>query len=403
MTGPFSTRRRAEEFDAAISRPLTEQDAKDFAALLAVVRDLRAMPQPTPRSDFVSDLRMRLMAEADTALLPQAARPLTATEQRLVLPVRASRRDRRLAAALGAAAIVGATSSMAMAAQTALPGESLYPVKRAIEQAQNQFARDDAAKGQALLANARGRLDEVRDLTESGSPASISAVEDTIEAFSDQADDASEALLAAYAETGDEALVTDLRSFTSSSMDRLSELEPTLPASAREELVAASEQLVEIDQQASRQCPTCGGGATPIPPNLLAGGHTTTGVTTVIVAASQNPALLTPDNTVGPKPSSPASPDPVSGQDVTGVEVPDLEVPEPTATATPTGKSSDHGKVDVKTPANEVTKLLTGDLSTATDELPVDNQVLTDVGTTLDGTVDGVQDPLDGATGALLP
>ena len=43
----------------------------------------------------------------------------------------------------------------------------------------------------------------------------------------------------------------------------------------------------------------------------------------------------------------------------------------------------------MKTPVNEVTKLLTGDLSTATGGLPVADQVLTDVGTTLDGTVDG--------------
>lgn len=402
MTGPFSARRRAEEFDAALSRPLTERDAQKFAELLAVVRDLRAIPEPAPRAEFVSDLRLRLMAEADTALLPQAARPLTAVEQRLVLPARSYRRDRRLATVLGAAALIGATTSMAVAAQTALPGESLYPVKRALENAQTGIARGDTAKGEVLLANARGRLDEVRDLAERGSP-SVSAVESTLEAFSDQAGDASDMLLAAYDQTGDEAVITELRSFAGSSMDRLSELESSVPASAREELVAAGERLADIDRQASRQCPSCGGEVTSIPPNLLSGGHVTTGVTTVIVAASENPGLLTPVKTIGPKPSSPASPDPVSGQDVTGVEVPDLQVPEPTATPTPTGKTAVPGKVDVKTPANEVTKLLTGDLSTATDGLPVDNQVLTDVGTTLDGTVDGVQGTLDDTTDSLLP
>jgi len=399
MTGPFSARRRAEKFDAALTRPLTERDAQKFAELLAVVRDLRAIPEPAPRAEFVSDLRLRLMAEADTALLPQAARPLTAVEQRLVLPARPSRRDRRLATVLGAAALIGATTSMAVAAQTALPGESLYAVKRALENAQTGFARGDAAKGEALLANARGRLDEIRDLAERGSPASVGAVESTLEAFSDQAGEASDLLLAAYDQTGDEAVITELRSFAGSSMDRLSELESSLPGSAREELVAAGERLAEIDRQASRECPSCGGDVTSIPPNLLAGGNVTTGVTTVIVAASENPGLLTPVKTVGAKPSSPASPGPVSGQDVTGVEVPDLQVPEPTATPTPTGKTRVPGKVDVKTPANEVTKLLTGDLSTATDGLPVDNQVLTDVGTTLDGTVDGVQ----GTTDSLLP
>ncbi len=395
MTGPFSTRRRAEEFDAAISRPLTEQDAKDFAALLAVVRDLRAMPQPSPRSDFVSDLRVRLMAEADTALLPQAARPLTATEQRLVLPVRSHRRDRRLATVLGAAALVGATTSMAVAAQTALPGESLYPVKRAIEQAQTGIAGDDTERGRALLANARGRLDEVRELTERGNPASTSAVDATIETFSDQADDASDALLAAYAKTGDEAVITELRSFTGSSMDQLSELESVVPESAHDSLVEAGGRLADIDRRASQACPTCAGTPTSIPPNLLAADNPSTGVTTVIVAASQNPSLLEP---VAPE----ARPDPVSGQETDDIKVPDLEVPAPTPTAT-TSPTPTVPKVNGKRPVNEVTKLLTGDLSTAVDGLPVADQLLTDVGTTLDGTVDGVQGTVDGATDPLVP
>ena len=410
MTGPFSARRRAEEFDAALSRPLTEQDAQEFAELLAVVRDLRAVPQLAPHAVFVADLRSRLMAEADTALLPQAARPLTAEEQRLVLPVRSYRRDRRLATVLGAAALVGATTSMVVAAQTALPGESLYPVKRAIENIQTGISRSDTTKGEALLANARGRLDEISDLAASGNPASVSAVESTLETFSDQADEASDALLAAYDDTGDKALITELRSFTSSSMDRLSALESSLPASAHDSLVAAGERLADIDLAASRRCPSCGGDVTSIPPNLLSGGNVSSGVTTLILTASQDPGLLTPAKTGGPQPTSPASPDAISGQGVDDVEVPDLEVPDATATPTPTGKTPGlPGKTPglpgkaVKTPVNEVTKLLTGDLSTATAALPDANPELTGVGTTLDGTIDGLQGTLDGTTDPLLP
>lgn len=408
MTGPFSARRSAEEFDAALSRPLTEQDAQSFAALLAVVRDLRAIPAPAPRAEFVSDLRERLLAEADTALLPQAARPLTAEEQRLVLPVRPHRRDRRLAAALGAAALVGATTSMAVAAQTALPGQSLYPVKRAIENAQTGLARDDTARGEALLSNARGRLDEVRELDENGGPASTAAIESTLASFADQASEATDVLLAAYDATGDEAVITELRSFTGSSMDRLSLFESTLPSSARDALVTAGARLVDIDRQASERCPTCEGTAASIPTNLLTGGVLTTGVTTVLVTASQNPGLLQPVTT------SPPEPEPISGQDVDGVEVPDLEVPDPTAspTASPTAtqtsqpsKPSQPGgpKVDVKTPVNDVTKVLTGDLSPVTGLVPGADELLTDVGTALTGTVDGLQGTLDDTTGTLLP
>ena len=85
MTAAFSARRSADEFDALLSRgpdaPLTEREAAQFAALLAVVADLRAFPG-RPAAEFVSSLRERLMAEADTALLRQPAAP-----QRLGLPV----------------------------------------------------------------------------------------------------------------------------------------------------------------------------------------------------------------------------------------------------------------------------------------------------------------------------
>ncbi|PUA82701.1 DUF5667 domain-containing protein [Nocardioides currus] len=405
MTGPFSARRRAEEFDAALSRPLTEQDATQFADLLAVVRDLRAVPEPTARPEFVGDLRERLMAEADTALLPQSARPLTAVEQRLVLPVRTTPRDRRLATVLGAAALIGATTSVAVAAQTALPGESLYTVKRAIEDARTGIARDDAAKGRAMLANARDRLGEVRALADRGDPASLGVLGSTLDAFTEQAADASDVLLASYAETGDEAVVSELRTFTATSMDELSALESTLPASEREDLVTAGRRLADIDLQTSQACPACTGDVTSIPHNLLSAEKLTGGVTTVIVAASQDPGLLKPVKVVKP---DPVTPDPVSGQDTDGVEVPDLEVPDPTTAAptptpTPTGKPTSPVKVDVKKPVNDATKLLTGDLTTVVDGVPVVDDVLTGVGTTLDGTVDGVQGTLDGVTGSLLP
>ncbi len=47
MTGPFSARREAEDFDGALSRtphePLNERDAQRFGQLLALVPDLRCV------------------------------------------------------------------------------------------------------------------------------------------------------------------------------------------------------------------------------------------------------------------------------------------------------------------------------------------------------------------------
>ncbi|MCW2835675.1 MAG: hypothetical protein JWN68_3628 [Nocardioides sp.] len=423
MTGPFSVRRRADEFNSALSdpsTPLTERDARQFANLLAVVRDLRSIPQLQPRPEFVADLRSRLMVEAETALLPQSVGSLTAAEQRISLPVRARSRDRRVAAVLGGAALIGATASMAVAAQPALPGESLYPVKRALEDVETRIAGSDAAKGEAMLAHAQGRLDEIDELADRSNLASQSAIGSTLDTFSDQASEASSVLLTAYDETGDEAVIIDLRTFAETSIDRLATLQSALPVSSREELVAAAERLSDIDRRASEVCPACGGVPASIPSNLLAGVVSSQDVGWLIVASSEDPALNKPF-----QPEAPAvTPAPISGQDVDGVEVPDLTVPDPGATTTPTPTSSPTngngtGKgtgtktregtklpgagTDVQQPVNEVTKLLTGDLDDATSGLPVTNEVTNGVGTAVDGTLEQLDDTLDGISPPTLP
>src|SRR5688500_11565404 len=146
MTAACPARRRADEFEALLTRvpgaSLSDREAARFAELVALVSDLRALPEVAPRAEFVSSLRESLMAEADTVLVRQPAAP-----QRLAMPVTTRPRDRRLATLLGGAALVGATATMAVAAQTSLPGESLYGVKRGIESAEVRLAGDDSARG----------------------------------------------------------------------------------------------------------------------------------------------------------------------------------------------------------------------------------------------------------------
>ena len=109
MTPAFSARRRADEFEGLLSRgpatPLSEKEAERFAALVALVSDLRAVPDVVPRAEFVSSLRERLMAEADTALVRQPAAP-----QRLAMPTTTRPRDRRVATLLGGGELVARAS-----------------------------------------------------------------------------------------------------------------------------------------------------------------------------------------------------------------------------------------------------------------------------------------------------
>ena len=72
------------------------------------------------------------MTAADTLLIP--AEPRLAP----VVPLhgtRASRNQRRISIAAAAFVIIGGTAGVAAAAESALPGSALYPIKRGIESA----------------------------------------------------------------------------------------------------------------------------------------------------------------------------------------------------------------------------------------------------------------------------
>jgi len=387
MTGPFSARRRADEFDALLSRrpetPLTDREAERFAALLTLVSDLRAVPEAMPRPEFSGALRERLMTEADTVLLPQPSSPLA--PQRLSMPARG--RDRRVAILLGGAAIVGATATMAVAAQTALPGESLYSVKRGIEAAEVRFAGDDAARGRALLANAETRLTELEALAASDDPSTQQTVPDTLDAFTEESSEGVGSLLTAYAQSGSEADVERAREFTATSLDRLSALEGQVPESARDELLSAGRTLTDLDLEAGIACPDCGGGITITPDFLLRS------------APADLTAGLDVDNLT-------LEAAPVSGQDVTGIIVPQGLLPgaqpttqttPPTTTPTPLAeqpvKETTGGVKDpVKDPVKGLTDTVTGTTEGVTETL---DEVT-------GGAVGGLTGGLDDATGGLI-
>ena len=261
MKTGFTARRRADEFEALVEGRSTRRDAS-YAQLLTVVDTLRDVPPVQPRTAFTADLRERLMAEAATALAP---RP----EDRLKLPPRRPARQRRVATAVGGLAIVGATTTMAMAAQSALPGDTLYPLKRAIENAHTGISVGDSEKGATMLANASGRLDEASALSHEGH-SDDAAIADTLATFTQQTTMASDLLFADYAENGNESSIVELRDFTGSSMQTLADLDALVPGNARDELRQAAQLLTQIDAQAEQACPTCGGSGITEIPSILA-------------------------------------------------------------------------------------------------------------------------------------
>jgi hypothetical protein len=268
VSSVIPARRRAEKFAALVEgHAPAGRDVAAYADLLQLVGDLRTSAGPTPRPDFVSELRASLMTEADAVLLK--------LERDLALPSakRSGRRHphRRLAIAAGALTFVGATASMSYAAQTALPGDALYPVKRAIENAQTGLSSGDH-KTEEIFGNASARLDEVRALSERHTAESDAQVPGTIHDFTEQAQEGGLRALA----SDDDKQVTQLREFAADSMRELESLDTVVPEQARDELAAAAELIASLDQQALTACPSCGGAVLNLPPIFLTSGSETT-------------------------------------------------------------------------------------------------------------------------------
>jgi len=248
MISLTSATKRAEEFAAAVDGRTTQDDLRaELTELVDVVGALRATAAPAPRPDFVASLREQLLAEASTALTRDAS---------LTLPPRTKgSRERRLAVAATAFVLVGGTAGMAAAAQNALPGEALYPIKRGIESAQADLSRGQESKGQQLLEQADSRLTEVQGLL--AEDATSTQVSTTLDTFVAQASEGSELLLGSFADEQDAATVDDVRDFTAAAMDSLEGLSALAPADLHSEFAEAAATLQQIDEEATAACTRC--------------------------------------------------------------------------------------------------------------------------------------------------
>ncbi|MET0525548.1 MAG: DUF5667 domain-containing protein [Nocardioides sp.] len=378
MSPVFAARRRAEEFQAMVETSTDRGSDARLGNLLEVVETLRDVPPVTARPEFVAELREQLLDEARTAARTSkgadAAARLTLTRS---TPAR--RRERRLAAAIGGLAIVGATTGMAVASQSALPGDPLYPLKRAIENAQTGIQVNDDAKGKSLLDNASGRLEEVDQLSRESDDAD--AISETLQTFTDQADEASELLLSDYAENGKEGSVERLREFTADSMTTLTTLEGLVPEDARASLIKAAQTLTRIDEEALLACPSCGPDViTQIPP-----------LTNVSLDELLNGAGGEPVQTSQQEPKSgPADKDPkeTGQQPIDPEDIPPLDTSTPEPDEPKAGDKDDNDDNLVDDLTDPITDPLTGGKDKD--------------GKNQDGLLDGLTGPVKELLGGLL-
>src|SRR5215218_4112775 len=265
-------RARAESFAHAIdhgprhsSRLSDDPELMDAVELVGRLRTAGAV---APRPEFSAELRHRLLEQA-------AARAATTTPTVVRSPpdspdepppredVDASvtdirhRRGRRirLVASTAALVLLGGGIGSAAAAQQAMPGDTLYGMKRGIENVSTNVSVGDDSRGRRDLEHAMTRLAEVRKLSESGG--SVATINSTLDVFSAQARKGVSRLVASYEQDGDISSITAITTFITSARQALGELAPKLPPESLKSAVEALATVEQLAQNATVACPKC--------------------------------------------------------------------------------------------------------------------------------------------------
>ncbi|MFT4289209.1 DUF5667 domain-containing protein [Nocardioides sp.] len=393
MSPAFSSRRRADQFDALLRGTLDEAPAPELAALASLAGEIRALPEIAPRPAFAASLRERLMAEAAVALAEPPAEDAAADNLTRKLTVghadtsTRARRERRIAIAIAAFSVVGAATGTAAASQGSLPGDTLYPVKRLIEDAHTSLSFGDGAKGSTLLGQAGDRLAEVERLRDRAD-ADPADLERALDDYASQSTKASDLLLGDYAKSGDQATITRLHEFTQQGITTLASLVGTLPASTDDALASATQTLIDIDQAVSQACPGCDlGGILELPSSLM----TLVGDTVESTVSALTPVQPTQQ-------AQPVAPDPAAD---TGQQQTEADSTGSTSAQTDSTTTGDSGGKTTTKPSTSPTSLGEGVGGVVGGVGDGVGGVVGGVGDTLGQVGQGVSGPLGETVGGL--
>ncbi|MYT24672.1 hypothetical protein GTW69_31090 [Streptomyces sp. SID7760] len=240
------------EPDPAAEQSEAPAEPADHDRLLALASALgERMPRPVldpevkvvQRAQLVAAMEAMVMEEragGGAASDPQVPEQRTgrgahrATSLRKLRP--RSRWSKGIAAGgLTVGVAAGAFSGVAAASTDALPGDSLYPVKRGMEDLKLGMADEDADRGELYLDQASNRLSEARRLMERGRAGtldheSLGAIRRALDGMKHDAAEGHRLLQAAYERDGSLGPIQTLSSFSRSHRDAWGRLREKLPA-----------------------------------------------------------------------------------------------------------------------------------------------------------------------------
>ncbi|MGW7417167.1 DUF5667 domain-containing protein [Streptomyces sp. NPDC054863] len=221
----------------------------DQGALLSLVTGLGGLPAPEMDPEVKVVQRAQLVAAMEAMMLegtaagptgPQVPEQRTgrgahrATALRKLRP--RSRWSKGLAAGgLTVGVVGGAFGGVAAASSNALPGDSLYGLKRGMEDLKLTMADDESDRGQIYLDQASTRLQEARRLMERGRAADLDheqlgEVRRTLTGMKHDVGEGHRLLHEAYERDGNIGPIEALNAFAQSHRDSWSSLRGLLPA-----------------------------------------------------------------------------------------------------------------------------------------------------------------------------
>ncbi|MGA6174742.1 DUF5667 domain-containing protein [Streptomyces sp. NPDC012600] len=255
MIANVSAHRRANAFaqaleeqtpqGAAAVQPEEPADQADRGPLLALANGLGELPKPQLDPEVKVVQRAQLVAAMEAMFAEGGASTgPTVPVQRgkgahRASPLRRLRPRSRWAKGLTAGGLTvgvaaGAFGGVAAASSDALPGDSLYGLKRGMEDISLGMTKGDADRGAAYLDQASTRLNEARRLMERGRAGqldheSLGAVRRALNGMSHDASEGHRLLHSAYERDGSIGPIQTLDSFSRSHRATWSSLRDRLP------------------------------------------------------------------------------------------------------------------------------------------------------------------------------
>ncbi|WP_309246973.1 DUF5667 domain-containing protein, partial [Streptomyces somaliensis] len=277
MIANVSAHRRANAFaqaleDQAAQQPEASAEPSEQNRLLTLANGLAELPRPTLDPEVKAVQRARLVAAMEaasregTAAGGASADP-TVPEQRTpsgrgahrAAALRRLRPRTRWTKGLAAGGLTvgvaaGAFGGIAAASSDALPGDSLYGLKRGMEDIKLGLADDDADRGEIHLTHASTRLSEARRLLERGrsgelDPESLGEIRRTLDGMQRHVSEGHRLLRLAYERDGRIGPMATLDSFARNHRGTWDGLRSKLPPQLTDISDRVTSVFDAIDQQ----------------------------------------------------------------------------------------------------------------------------------------------------------